>query len=242
MTRDRYHGLSAIAQAAAMTATVTNSRDPNWQPEGYLQMKFGNSKETTLFIKAVAEAQGQQVKINPKNKGGSGRTYVCADFLERAKESSNNFDPKMTCGFCVPVYRHRVGGQEFEAISAKACWYHNQYCRGKPKLAKSRKRRSDKYDSKGSKMDFLQRIDTALAKSAMFLRKNMPQSDHSWSNGQPGFVLTIGQYMVLPLAYQAAGMQAEALEAMEYINRRFLQEDSAGCYDPACLAADYFIP
>lgn len=167
---------------------------------------------------------------------------MCADYLERMKETKDNFDSKQCCTFSIPVYRHRVGGQEFEAISNKAIWYHNEYCRGKPKLPKSRKRKSDKYDSKGSKMEFLHRIDTALAKAALFLRKNMPQNDHSWNGGDPNFSLTVGQYMVLPLAYQGAGMQAEALESMEYINRRFLQGDGAGCYDPACLEADYFIP
>ena len=58
-------------EGSAADATAVQAAPAAWQ-----ERKFESSRQTTAFVKEFVASQGKAVRIDPKHKSGSGRTYA----------------------------------------------------------------------------------------------------------------------------------------------------------------------
>lgn len=98
-------------------------------------------------------------------------------------------------------------------------------------------------EGEGPEDQYLVKLSAGILRTAKWLQAQLPQHKASWkAPHEKKLNIDSGQFMLLPMAYQAAGMPAAAHEAMMYTAQEFAKDDGAGCLSPKCLAAGGFIP
>eukprot|EP00040_Diaphanoeca_grandis_P044848 m.13816 g.13816 ORF g.13816 m.13816 type:complete len:397 (-) comp9876_c1_seq1:76-1266(-) len=85
-------------------------------------------------------------------------------------------------------------------------------------------------------------LTVAISRSADWLKANLPQTKASFNNGNDQLKLDCSQYMLLPVAYQAAGLTSDANWAVRYIEQTYLKQDGSGCTGVNAVKSGSMIP